>query len=171
LALHKCNHIGSAQCAQIDLTVAETLVKKPPGDPAVRVVSSVVSVDVPGATNDMVNSCATNDKSVVPLTLTQQIPIVTPVRERVVEFGRVGTGDSRDPVTGQCTPDCPETASFPWTVPVNGTQAHSMNANRAQLLVPKPGEVEHWTYVNTGGGWDHPIHLHFEEGITMNRGN
>src|SRR4029450_12776321 len=21
-----------------------------------------------------------------------------------------------------------------------------------------------------GGGWDHPIHLHFEEGITMNRG-
>jgi hypothetical protein len=25
--------------------------------------------------------------------------------------------------------------------------------------------------VNGGGGWDHPIHLHFEEGITMNRGS
>src|SRR5258708_12215981 len=45
-----------------------------------------------------------------------------------------------------------------------------MNANRISLLVPKPGEIEHWTYVNGGGGWDHPIHLHFEEGITMNRG-
>ena len=46
-----------------------------------------------------------------------------------------------------------------------------MNANRISLLVPKPGEIEHWTYVNGGGGWDHPIHLHFEEGITMNRGS
>ena len=45
-----------------------------------------------------------------------------------------------------------------------------MNANRINLLVPKPGEIEHWTFVNGGGGWDHPIHLHFEEGITMNRG-
>ena len=24
---------------------------------------------------------------------------------------------------------------------------------------------------NGGGGWDHPIHLHFEEGITVDRGN
>ncbi len=46
-----------------------------------------------------------------------------------------------------------------------------MNANRISLLIPKPGEVEHWTYQNGGGGWDHPIHLHFEEGVTMNRGN
>src|SRR5262249_58272581 len=60
---------------------------------------------------------------------------------------------------------------FPWTVKVNGGDAHSMNANRISLLVPKPGEIEHWTYVNGGGGWDHPIHLHFEEGITMNRGS
>ena len=42
-----------------------------------------------------------------------------------------------------------------------------MNANRVSLLFPKAGEIEHWTYVNGGGGWDHPIHLHFEEGITM----
>ena len=53
---------------------------------------------------------------------------------------------------------------------VNGEDAHSFNANRISLLIPKPGEVEHWTYVNGGGGWDHPIHLHFEEGVTMYRG-
>ena len=46
-----------------------------------------------------------------------------------------------------------------------------MNANRVSMVYPKAGEIEHWTYINEGGGWDHPIHLHFEEGITMNRGD
>ena len=135
-----------------------------------RVVSSVPSVDAPGVTLTTANSCGPNDKSQVPATLTQQIPIVAPVRTRIVEFGRSGPGDSRDPVTGQCTPDCPEGMPFPWTVKINGEDAHSFNANRISLLVPKPGEVEHWTLINQGDGWDHPIHLHFEEGITMNRG-
>jgi hypothetical protein len=54
---------------------------------------------------------------------------------------------------------------------VNGQAAHTLNANRISALIPKPGEVEHWTLINGGGGWDHPIHLHFEEGVTMNRGS
>jgi hypothetical protein len=37
-------------------------------------------------------------------------------------------------------------------------------------LIPRPGEIEHWTLINGGGGWDHPIHLHFEEGVTIDRG-
>lgn len=135
-----------------------------------RVVGSVASVDKVGETLTVANSCGLNDKSQVPVTLTQQIPIVAPVRTRTIEWGRAGIGDSRDPTTGQCTPDCPETAVFPWTVKINGQAAHSFNANRISELIPKPGEVEHWTYINGGGGWDHPIHLHFEEGITMNRG-
>ena len=53
---------------------------------------------------------------------------------------------------------------------VNGGAAHSLNANRIGALIPKPHEVEHWTFVNGGGGWDHPIHLHFEEGVTIDRG-
>lgn len=153
------------------LTIADAL-KGEPDDPLVggllqfRVVSSVPSVDVPGATN----LSSTPDKSQVPAVLTEQIPIVTPVRERVVEFGR-GNGDSRRTATGECSPDCQETAtSFPWIIKVNGEAAHSFNSNRISMLIPKPGEVEHWTYVNGGGGWDHPIHLHFEEGITINRG-
>jgi FtsP/CotA-like multicopper oxidase with cupredoxin domain len=147
-----------------------------PGDPVVgpmmefRVVGSLPSIDVQGVTLTQANSCGPNDRSQVPLVLTEQIPIVTPTRTRVVEFGRSGPGDSRDPTTGQCTPDCAETATFPWTIRINGEPAHSFNANRISMLIPKPGEVEHWTYINGGGGWDHPIHLHFEEGITMNRG-
>jgi len=133
-----------------------------------RVVGSVQSVDVPGKT-----LLATDpDKSLVPAVLTEQIPIVAPVRTRVVEFGR-GNGDSRagSAAFAPCTPDCSEVVSgFPWIIKVNGQAAHSMNANRISQLIPKAGEIEHWTYMNTGGGWDHPIHLHYEEGITMNRG-
>ncbi len=131
-----------------------------------RVVGAVESVDVPG----VVNRAGTTDPSRVPAVLTEQIPIVPPTRTRIVEFGRSGTGDSRG-ANGQCTPDCSELASFPWTIRINGEAAHSFNANRISLLVPKPGEVEHWTYVNAGGGWDHPIHLHFEEAVTINRGS
>ena len=78
-----------------------------------RVVNSVPSVDAPGQTLTVANSCGPNDKSQVPAVLTEQIPIVAPVRTRVVEFGRSGGGDLRDPVTGQCTPDCPEDMPVP----------------------------------------------------------
>jgi FtsP/CotA-like multicopper oxidase with cupredoxin domain len=141
-------------------------------DPAVgpvmqfRIVDQVESVDVPGE----MNYASDPDPSQVPLILTEQIPIVAPVRQRHIKAGRSGSGDSRDKRTGQCNPDCPEHATFPWTVEINGERPHSMNANRISLLIPKPGEVEHWTYENGGGGWDHPIHLHFEEAVTMNRG-
>jgi FtsP/CotA-like multicopper oxidase with cupredoxin domain len=151
-----------------------TALRGDPQDPVLgailqfRVVSQLESVDAPGT----ILRSTDPDPSVVPATLTEQIPIVTPVRTRLVEFGRSGNGDSRDPVTGECTPDCSEVVfNFPWTIRINGQEAHSMNANRVSLVIPKSGENEHWTYVNGGGGWDHPIHLHFEEGITMNRGS
>jgi FtsP/CotA-like multicopper oxidase with cupredoxin domain len=136
-----------------------------------RVVDQVPSVDVPGYTLTVANSCGSNDKSRVPAQLTQQIPIVTPVRTRFVEFDKDfrDDGDSRDSQTGECTPDCPEFATFPWNISVNGERSHTFNANRVSLLVPKPGEVEHWTFVNSGRSWDHPIHLHFEEGVTISR--
>jgi Multicopper oxidase len=70
---------------------------------------------------------------------------------------------------GQFIPDCAETATFPWTIKINGQPAHLMNANRISLLIPKAGEIAHWTLVD-GGGWDHPIHLPFEEGVTLDRG-
>lgn len=128
-----------------------------------RIVSQVASVDVPG----VAHSAFTPDTSVVPLALTQQIPLVTPVRTRVINIGR-GTGTSRG-ANGQCTPDCPDAMPFPWVISVNGQPKHSLNANRVALVVPKPGEVEHWTVVNESGGWQHPMHLHFEEGVTFKR--
>ncbi|WP_245296879.1 MULTISPECIES: multicopper oxidase domain-containing protein [Rhodomicrobium] len=135
-------------------------------DPAVGPVmqflvsQSVESVDQPGfiwTTQNM------NDRSQVPLTLTEQIPLVEPTRTRLLEFGRSGA-----PFDG-CTPDCGGNESMPWTIKVEGQTAHYMNANRVSLLFPKPGDVEHITLKNGGGGWDHPIHLHFEESVTFAR--
>jgi hypothetical protein len=37
------------------------------------------------------------------------------------------------------------------------------------LIVPKAGTREIWVLENGGGGWDHPIHIHFEEGIILAR--
>ncbi len=143
-----------------------------------RIVSQVQSVDNPGKVYNA-NNPIDKDRSANfadpewragTKTLTTQIPIVAPVRERVIEFGRSGDGDSRG-ADGQCTPECGDIKAFPWSIKVNGQAAHTLNANRISALIPKPGEVEHWTLVNGGGGWDHPIHLHFEEGVTMDRGS
>jgi FtsP/CotA-like multicopper oxidase with cupredoxin domain len=151
------------------VTIADALGGRS-SDPAVgaimefRIASSVPSVDVPGVTLRSTDK----DNSLVPARLTDQIPVVTPVRERTIEFTRGGGEDPRLP--GVCMPDCEGKDSFPWSVKVNGQSAHSANANRISVLVPKPGEIEHWTIINGGGGWDHPIHLHFEEGVTIDRG-
>jgi FtsP/CotA-like multicopper oxidase with cupredoxin domain len=141
-------------------------------DPAVgafmefRIVDQVESVDVPG----VIHRATDPDNSQVPFVLTEQIPLVEPVRTRVTEWVR-GGDDPRNANNGQCIPDCGDRESFPWAVRVNGQAAHTLNANRVSDLIPRPGEVEHWIYVNGGGGWDHPIHLHFEEGVTINRGD
>lgn len=100
--------------------------------------------------------------------LTSQIPVATPVRTRTIEFKR-DSDSSRDPVTGLCTPDCGDIESFPWGISVEGQATHSLNANRISELIPRPGDIEHWVLINGGGGWDHPIHLHFEEAVTIDR--
>jgi hypothetical protein len=118
-----------------DLTLAQALAGSS-DDPTIgsimefRVVSAVQSVDAPGQSLTIANSCGSNDISQVPTVLTEQIPIVTPVRTRVVEFGRAGNGDSRNPTTGQCTPDCPETARN-CTVPEARRRQTSLRTRRS----------------------------------------
>jgi FtsP/CotA-like multicopper oxidase with cupredoxin domain len=133
-----------------------------------RIVGSVESVDVPG----YIHYASDPDLSHVPSQLTEQIPIVEPVRTRTLEFSRSG-GDSARDDNGECTPDCPEN-NMAWSIAVHSGEEDGddwqLNANRIGLFVGAPNEVEHWTLVNGGGGWDHPVHLHFEEAVTMHRG-
>jgi len=153
------------------MTVADALAGKS-ADPAIgpvmefRVVRNVASVDMPGYVYDAYRY-SDRDLSVVPAKLTDQIPVVAPVRERVIEFKR-GANDARGDTANGCFPSCPNRET-PWGMRINGVETHSLNANRVSVLVPRPGEVEHWTLVNGGGGWDHPAHLHFEEAVTISR--
>jgi FtsP/CotA-like multicopper oxidase with cupredoxin domain len=150
-------------------------------DPAVgpvlqfRVVGSVKSVDDPTKTYTLADVDRSVDLSAPEWSatganfFTSQIPIEAPVRVREIEFKRNGGANPRDPVTGDCIPSCGEFEYFPWAIRINGEETHSLNANRISALIPKPGEVEHWVLINGSGGWDHPIHLHFEEGVTIDR--
>jgi manganese oxidase len=129
-----------------------------------EVVSAVPSIDDPTAVNTIANACGANDMSRVvdPDAIgptSWQIPTVKPVRTRTISLVR-GGGDGGLPFDH---PEGPE----PWAVSVNGGAAHGADMRRASNL-PRPGDVEHWT-LQSGGGWGHPLHLHFEEAITLNR--
>ena len=50
-----------------------------------------------------------------------------------------------------------------WTI---NDQFFNVNSVRAN---PKKGTAEIWTLINGGGGWSHPIHIHFEEGRILKR--
>jgi len=137
-----------------------------PADPCVgaimefRVASSVPSVDDPTAVNTIANACGANDLSLVKDPgVDWEIPTVPPVRTRTIEFVRGADG-------GGLPFDHPD-GDEPWGVKVNGGPAHRADMRRVSNL-PRPGDVEQWSIVS-GGGWGHPVHLHFEEAKTLSR--
>jgi manganese oxidase len=80
-------------------------------------------------------------------------------RERTFEFGRGGKQTTSDPVT-----------SFigPWGVRTDN--GDMLNADFGRIsAAPKSGTREIWTLKNGGGGWDHPVHIHFEESQILAR--
>ncbi|HET9595856.1 MAG TPA: multicopper oxidase domain-containing protein [Anaeromyxobacteraceae bacterium] len=94
------------------------------------------------------------DVSQVPNALIPLPTRVPVVRERTFEFGRGGGG----------------TDGAPWTIKVNAGSGLSADVSRISSA-PKPGTAEIWHLRNGGGGWDHPVHIHFEEGQTLSRTN
>jgi manganese oxidase len=56
----------------------------------------------------------------------------------------------------------------PWGVATDG--GPMLNASWGRIsAAPSYGTREIWTLQNGGGGWDHPIHIHFEEGQILAR--
>ncbi|HEX6829695.1 MAG TPA: hypothetical protein VF104_12040, partial [Burkholderiales bacterium] len=121
-----------------------------------EVVSSVPSIDDPTATNTIANACGANDMSRIvdpdDLGTSWQLPTVQPVRTRVIEFVRGADG-------GGLPFDHPEQSPEPWGVKVNGGPAKLADMRRVSNI-PRPGDIERWT-IKSGGGWGHPVHLHF----------
>jgi len=60
----------------------------------------------------------------------------------------------------------------PWTIRTDDGKAELVDLKRS-LALPKLGSIEIWHLVNNsedgGGGWAHPIHIHFEEGQVLSR--
>jgi manganese oxidase len=110
----------------------------------------------------IVRNPATPDQSQVPATLIpnpdlSNIPIT---RERTFQFGSGGNQDTNNPVS---------TFFGPWGIKTDN-QGPTLNADFSRIsAAPKFGTQEIWTLQNGGGGWDHPIHIHFEEGQILAR--
>ncbi len=68
------------------------------------------------------------------------------------------------------------TDTAPWTVKTDGgssfkadTRRVSAAPNLGNLDAKGQARVEIWHLENGGGGWSHPVHVHFEEGQILNR--
>lgn len=57
----------------------------------------------------------------------------------------------------------------PWTIKTDGGAGLTADPHRISAA-PKVGDVEIWHLKNGGGGWSHPVHIHFEEGQIQTRG-
>ena len=84
------------------------------------------------------------------------IPVV---RERTFVFGEGGSQPSTSLNTAFVGP---------WAIGVDGGKKLDADYGRISAA-PRFGTREVWHLVNDGGGWDHPIHIHFEEGQVLAR--
>jgi FtsP/CotA-like multicopper oxidase with cupredoxin domain len=73
-------------------------------------------------------------------------------RYRTFEFGRSSGTDQT-----------------PWTMKTDGGSGFSMDPRRVSAAPNLAGGLEVWQIENGGGGWSHPVHIHFEEGIILLR--
>ncbi|NJD68829.1 MAG: copper oxidase, partial [candidate division NC10 bacterium] len=110
----------------------------------------------------IVRNPARPDQSQVPATLIPNPDLSNEpvVRERTFEFGK-GAKISFSP-SGSADDD-----DF-WGGKTDGGPVLGADWGRISAA-PKYGQVEVWHLVNGGGGWDHPVHIHFEEGQILAR--
>ena len=151
-----CEHQNGKKPAQ-DLSLANALSGKS-ADPCVGTFLEFRIVRDP----------AKPDLSQVPSTMIpnpdlSKIPVA---RERIFEFGSGATQTTSDPVSAFLLGAGNQKG--PWGVKTDGGQM--LNADFGRIsAAPKYGTREIWTLKNGGGGWDHPIHIHFEEGQVLAR--
>ncbi|TFH20399.1 MAG: copper oxidase, partial [Myxococcales bacterium] len=89
----------------------------------------------------------------------------TMVPQPVITAAQVATARHRTFTFGRSS----GTDEQPWTIKTDGGQGLGMNPAR-QSASPDEGDLEIWHIENGGGGWSHPVHIHFEEGRILQRG-
>jgi FtsP/CotA-like multicopper oxidase with cupredoxin domain len=126
----------------------------------------------------IVRNPAQPDQSVCPNTSIPLIPNpdlskIPVARQRTFVFGNNGQITTNDPVTTY-------TGAGPWGIGTDNnsgggtrTRAGSSAVLKADFgrisSAPGYGTLEIWTLVNPRNDWDHPIHIHFEEGQILAR--
>jgi FtsP/CotA-like multicopper oxidase with cupredoxin domain len=106
----------------------------------------------------VVRNPARPDLSQVPATLIPNPDLPPVARQRTFEFGRDGIQKRIAEPAGE----------GPWGISTNGGE--TLNADYGRIsAAPRFGSCEVWHLVNGGAGWDHPIHIHFEEGQVLAR--
>lgn len=109
----------------------------------------------------IVRDPAKSDISQVPEVLIPDSDLshVPVARERVFEFGSGVNQTSSNPITAFLGP---------WGIRTDNGDTLDADFGRVSV-VPRFSTREIWTLKNGGGGWDHPIHIHFEEGQILAR--
>jgi len=117
----------------------------------------------------VVRKPAQPDVSAVPTTLipNPDLSAIPVARTRVFEFNSGASQNLSNPDTCYLTGAGGQQG--PWGVKTDQTGA-TLDACFGRIsALPKYGTREIWTLQNGGGGWDHPIHIHFEEGQILAR--
>jgi manganese oxidase len=110
----------------------------------------------------VVRNPAQPDQSQVPATLipNPDLSAIPISRYRTFSFNSGGNQTTNDPVTS---------FTGPWGIETDN-QGGTLDADFGRVsAAPAYGTREVWTLQNGGGGWDHPIHIHFEEGQILSR--
>jgi FtsP/CotA-like multicopper oxidase with cupredoxin domain len=122
------------------------------GDPAIgsflefRVVDPATDPDLSMNPADYVEG----KKMMVPVPRPSETQLAM-ARRRTFEFGRSGGG----------------TDEAPWSIKTDGGQGLTADMHRVSAA-PARDALEIWSF-SGGGGWSHPVHVHFEEAIILSR--
>lgn len=134
-----------------DLTLSEAL----SGNSSDPVVGKFIEFRI-------VRDPASPDVSQVPATMipNPDLSSIPVARERTFEFNSGAGQTTNDPVS---------TFFGPWGIKTDN-QGGTLAADFGRIsAAPRFGTREIWHLKNGGGGWDHPIHIHFEECQTLAR--
>src|SRR3977135_322122 len=109
----------------------------------------------------IVRDPAQPDQSQVPAVMipNPDLSAIPVARTRTFTFGDGATQNTNAPVTS---------VRGPWGMGADGGEVLDADFGRISAA-PSFGTREIWNLVNDGGGWDHPVHIHFEEGQILKR--
>jgi len=123
----------------------------------------------------VVRKPAVADPSQVPDPLIPNPTLPVNTRTRLFEFNSGASqptlANNQEPLVAKVPDSRAEVTAFigPWGIETDN-QGGTLDADFGRIsAAPSFGTREIWTLKNGGGGWDHPIHIHFEEGIILDR--